>query len=70
AMEVIARRLLAATAQGDELRTQMAWVRRLTRREPSNELSLRRQIARAMLAAGQYTAQLGALRDSNACPEV
>src|SRR6185437_1165102 len=42
AMETTARRLLAASSEGDELRTQLAWLRRLAKREAVDILGLRR----------------------------
>lgn len=53
-VETIARRLSAAVSEGDALRTQMAVVRRLLKREPIDVIGLRRRIAQAAVAAGRY----------------
>jgi len=53
-MEWIAKRALAAISEGDELRTQLAWLKRLFRRDPVNLVALRRRIAAAAIEAGQY----------------
>jgi len=49
-----ARTVLAACAEGDTLRTQLALLRRLLKREPVNTVALRRQIARAVISARRY----------------
>ena len=49
-----ARTVLAASAEGDTLRTQLALLRRLFKREPVNAVALRRQVARAALDANRY----------------
>ncbi|MFQ5816757.1 MAG: acyl-CoA dehydrogenase family protein [Terriglobia bacterium] len=49
-----ARTLLAACAEGDTLRTHLALLRRLLKREPANSVALRRQIARAVIDARRY----------------
>jgi len=43
--EQAARRVLAASAEGDELRTQLAILRRLARFVPDNTVKLSRAIA-------------------------
>jgi hypothetical protein len=43
-----------AVDEGDTLRTYLAGLRRLTRREPANTVALRRQIAQAALEKGGY----------------
>ncbi|MBI4461588.1 MAG: acyl-CoA dehydrogenase family protein [Acidobacteria bacterium] len=53
-VETHARTLLAACAEGDTLRTHLALLRRLLKREPINTIALRRQIARAVLEARRY----------------
>jgi alkylation response protein AidB-like acyl-CoA dehydrogenase len=53
-IEVSARRLLAALDEGDTLRTYLAALKRLTRREAINTVALRRDVARAVLEAGRY----------------
>jgi len=49
-----ARRVIAAVAEGDLLRTQMAILRRLGRFEPADTIALGRQIAAQVIAAGRY----------------
>lgn len=53
-IELIARRISAAVTDGDALRTQMAVLRRLLKRDPLDVISLRRRIAQAAIAAGRY----------------
>ncbi len=48
-VETSARKVIAAVAEGDMLRTQMAILRRLCKYEPANTISLSRQIARYSL---------------------
>ena len=54
-VEFSSRKVIAAVAEGDMLRTQMAILRRLSRHEPADTIGLGRQIARHVLAAGRYT---------------
>jgi len=54
-VELAARRVIAAVAEGDMLRTQMAILRRLSKYEPADTIALGRQIARHVLAAGRYS---------------
>ena len=54
-VETAAKKVVAAVAEGDELRTQMAIVRRLAKHEAANTIALGRQIAQHVLAAGRYT---------------
>ena len=54
-MELAARKVIAAVAEGDMLRTQMAILRRLAKHEPANTIALGRQIARHVVAAGRYS---------------
>jgi len=49
-----ARQIIAAVAEGDMLRTQMAILRRLAKHEPANVISLSRSVARAAIDRGQY----------------
>ncbi|MFN3325282.1 MAG: acyl-CoA dehydrogenase family protein [Bryobacteraceae bacterium] len=49
-----ARGVLAASSEGDSLRTNMAVLRRFTRFEPVNAIALRRQIAERLLHAERY----------------
>lgn len=54
-IEETARTLLAALDEGDTLRTQLAILRKLARRDPINSIALKRRIAQRVLAAGGYT---------------
>jgi alkylation response protein AidB-like acyl-CoA dehydrogenase len=54
-VERSARKVIAASAEGDMLRTQMAIVRRLAKHEPSNTVAIGREIAKHVLAAGRYS---------------
>jgi alkylation response protein AidB-like acyl-CoA dehydrogenase len=49
-----ARTALAAILEGDALRTQLAVLRRFAKREPVNTISLRRNVAAAVLAQDRY----------------
>lgn len=53
-VEKNAKTVLAACASGDTLRTQLALLRRLLKREPVNTVALRRRVARAALEAHRY----------------
>ena len=53
-MEVEARRALARIAQGDELRTRLAMLRRFLRRTPPDSIELRRQVADRALELQRY----------------
>jgi alkylation response protein AidB-like acyl-CoA dehydrogenase len=55
AIEASARKVIAAVAEGDMLRTQMAIVRKLSKYEPANTVALGRQIAQHAVAAGRYS---------------
>ncbi len=52
--EQSARRILAACAEGDMLRTQLAILRRLARFTPANTVALSRAVAAACIAAEKY----------------
>ena len=52
--EATARSVLAACAEGDTLRTQLAALRRFTRFEPADVIGLRRRIAGRLLEAQRY----------------
>jgi alkylation response protein AidB-like acyl-CoA dehydrogenase len=54
-VERSARKVIATVAEGDMLRTQMAILRRLAKHEPADAITLGRQIARHVLAAGRYS---------------
>jgi alkylation response protein AidB-like acyl-CoA dehydrogenase len=54
-IESAARKVIAAVAEGDMLRTQMAILRRLAKHEPFNTIELRQQIAARVIERGKYT---------------
>jgi alkylation response protein AidB-like acyl-CoA dehydrogenase len=56
-VEASAELVLGAVAEGDDLRTQMAIYRRLSKHEPVNMVSTGRDIAATMVEAGQYSVQ-------------
>lgn len=56
AVDDAARTVLSACADGDMLRTQLAALRRFTRRDSADLIGLRRQIAARLLEAGRYIA--------------
>jgi alkylation response protein AidB-like acyl-CoA dehydrogenase len=53
-LEASAKRVIAAVAEGDMLRTQMAIVRRLVKFEPVNVIALQEQVAARVLETGKY----------------
>jgi alkylation response protein AidB-like acyl-CoA dehydrogenase len=53
-IENSARAALAASVEGDMLRTQLAVLRRFLKREPADVIALRRQVADAVQAADRY----------------
>jgi butyryl-CoA dehydrogenase len=53
-IEVAGKRVIAAVADGDMLRTQTAILRRLSKHDPVNTIGLRQQIAAKVLDAGKY----------------
>jgi butyryl-CoA dehydrogenase len=53
-LEAAAKKVIAAVAEGDMLRTQMAIVRRLVKNEPVNVIALQEQIAARVLETGRY----------------
>ena len=53
-VEKAARRVLAAVAEGDMLRTQLAILRRLLKHTPADTIALSRLVARRQLDAGGY----------------
>jgi alkylation response protein AidB-like acyl-CoA dehydrogenase len=58
AMDVVAaagRTVLAACADGDTLRTQLAALRRFTKYEPVDRIALQRKVAARVIAAERYT---------------
>src|SRR5277367_6437306 len=54
-IESAARKVIAAVADGDMLRTQIAILRRLGKHEPFNTVELRQQIAQRTIERGKYT---------------
>ena len=54
-VESAARKVIAAVADGDMLRTQLAILRRLGKYEPFNTIELRQQIAQRVIERGKYT---------------
>jgi butyryl-CoA dehydrogenase len=54
-IEAAAKRVIAAVAEGDMLRTQLAILRRLAKYEPFNTIELRQQIAQRTIEVGKYT---------------
>jgi alkylation response protein AidB-like acyl-CoA dehydrogenase len=54
-VEASARKIIAAVAEGDMLRTQLAILRRLAKYEPFNTIALRQQIAQTILERGKYS---------------
>jgi alkylation response protein AidB-like acyl-CoA dehydrogenase len=55
-LEASAKKVIAAVAEGDMLRTQMAIVRRLAKHEPVNVIALQEKIASRVLETGRYVA--------------
>jgi alkylation response protein AidB-like acyl-CoA dehydrogenase len=53
-VESCARTVLAAVAEGDLLRTQLAVLRRFAKREPADTIALRRTVADAVESANRY----------------
>ena len=54
-IEQHAKQALAAMAEGDELRTMLAMLRRYTRFTPVNTIAARRRIADSIIEAGKYS---------------
>jgi butyryl-CoA dehydrogenase len=54
-VESAAKRIIAAVADGDMLRTQLAILRRLAKYEPFNTIELRQQIAQRTIEVGKYS---------------
>ena len=54
-VESAAKKVIAAVAEGDMLRTQLAILRRLAKHEPFNTIELRQQIAQKTIERGKYT---------------
>lgn len=53
-IELAARKVIAAVAEGDALRTQMTILRRLVKHEAVDTIALRRQVAQHVIQAGKY----------------
>lgn len=53
-IEISARRIVAAVAEGDALRTQLTILRRLAKHDPVDTIALRRQVAQNVLRVGRY----------------
>jgi butyryl-CoA dehydrogenase len=53
-VEASVRKVIAAVAEGDMLRTQMAIVRRLSKVDPINSIALRRQASAVLVEQGKY----------------
>ncbi|HVR25423.1 MAG TPA: acyl-CoA dehydrogenase family protein [Candidatus Polarisedimenticolia bacterium] len=54
-IESAAKKVIAAVADGDMLRTQLAILRRLAKYEPFNTIDLRQQIAQKVIERGKYS---------------
>ena len=54
-VELSARKVIAAVAEGDMLRTQLTILRRLAKHDPVDTIGLRRQVAAHMIRAGKYS---------------
>jgi hypothetical protein len=53
-VDLMAKQILAAVAEGEELRTQLMGLKKLARYTPSNTIELRREIADSIISAGRY----------------
>jgi butyryl-CoA dehydrogenase len=54
-IELAARKVIAAAAEGDALRTQMAILRRLAKHDPTDTIALSREVAGHLVKAGKYS---------------
>jgi butyryl-CoA dehydrogenase len=54
-VEAAARKIVAAAAEGDMLRTQLAILRRVAKHDPYNTIELRQQVAQAVIDKGKYS---------------
>ena len=54
-IESAARKVVAASADGDMLRTQLAILRRLAKHDPYNTIQFRQQIAQRLIERGKYS---------------
>jgi alkylation response protein AidB-like acyl-CoA dehydrogenase len=55
-VEFAARNVLAASSEGDSLRTNLAMLRRFVKYDPVDAIAMRREIARRLLSAERYVA--------------
>jgi alkylation response protein AidB-like acyl-CoA dehydrogenase len=55
AIELCARKVIAAVAEGDALRTQLTILRRFAKHAAADTIALRRQIAQHVIKAGKYS---------------
>ena len=53
-VEAAAKKILAASTEGDMLRSQMAILRRLAKHDPFDTITLRQKIANKIIEAGKY----------------
>ncbi|HUZ97300.1 MAG TPA: acyl-CoA dehydrogenase family protein [Edaphobacter sp.] len=53
-IELCARKVIAAVAEGDMARTQFTILRRLAKHDPADTIALRRQVAQHIVKAGRY----------------
>ena len=53
-IELVARKIIAAVAEGDSLRVQLGILRRLAKHDPLDTIALRQQIARSLIERGRY----------------
>ena len=53
-IELAARKVIAAAAEGDMLRTQMTILRRLKKRDPVDTVALGREVAAHLVRTGRY----------------
>jgi butyryl-CoA dehydrogenase len=54
-VELAARKVVAAVAEGDTMRTQMAILRRLAKHDPTDTIRLRREASEHIVKAGKYS---------------
>jgi alkylation response protein AidB-like acyl-CoA dehydrogenase len=54
-VELAARKIIAAAAEGDMLRTQMTILRRLAKHDPTDTIPLRRKVSVHVVKAGRYS---------------
>ncbi len=54
-IELSARKVISAVAEGDMLRTQLTILRRLAKHDTADTIALRRQVARHVIQAGKYS---------------